>query len=211
MKKGILLLLLLVASIGSHAQLDGDGYYRVINNYTERYILVTDDKGNINLTDQTIDFHALVTMKLFSRVETDPASVIYIKEASAGKYSLQAQGTDTYKLTGAYMHIDLKNASAGTYWAYGQEAQAGVTVTRYLCDKDLTNKWGRVSQTDSGQVASNEIAEVQEGGQQRRFWRILPVNQNDGYYFGVAPALKVGNNYWQTFYAAFPFSFNGKS
>ena len=45
MKQIITALLAAILAISASAQLNGDGFYRVQNNMTERYIYVLDDKG----------------------------------------------------------------------------------------------------------------------------------------------------------------------
>ena len=48
MKKSIATLLSCAIAISASALINGDGYYRVHNAKTERYIYVLDDKGKLN-------------------------------------------------------------------------------------------------------------------------------------------------------------------
>ena len=49
MKKILLTAILGTACVaGAHAELEGDGYYRIQNYVTERYAYVTDNKGKID-------------------------------------------------------------------------------------------------------------------------------------------------------------------
>ncbi len=202
MKKLILAVMAMVA-LTAQAQLTGDGYYRVQNKHTSRYIIVINDKGSLNLTSQTADLSSLLTIKNFSNVESDPSSIIYIKEdgAGSGNYRLQSQGIDTYTMVGYYLH----QIQVGD--AYGVYASAQ-GLTKYLWEQDIYDKnWQLVE--DTGRVITPNPDQQKQLNKEpnRRLWYVKPVNQTDDQYFGVAPQTQVGSMYYQTFYAAFPFSF----
>ena len=97
MRKSILLALLFCTINCALAQLNGNGYYRVQNKQTQRYIRVIDNKGSVNLATTNADLGALETVKPFERVVSDPASIIYIEKAGDG-YNLKAQGTSSYNI-----------------------------------------------------------------------------------------------------------------
>ena len=174
--------MLLVLNI-MNAQMNGSGYYRVQNKVTERYIRVIDDKGSVDLATTNADLGALETKKHFSNVVSDPASIIYITPAGDG-YNMMAQGTSSYKIIGYY--VKLYKNSNGTYRAYAQHSG----LTKYLCDENTTY--------DEGVVLTNSNT--------TRDWYIKPVNEADGQYFALTPSLTIGNEYYTTIYAAFPFT-----
>jgi len=195
MKKAFLSLLLL-SSLAAGAQVS-DGYYRVLNKSSERYISVTHDKASISYSDKSADLSALLTMKGFETVETDPGSVIRLINSNGG-YILESQGINTYQMIGHYMKL---RESGDAYMAYA--SQSGFTL--YLWDEDFidTQTWTVV--VDSGYVSTKQ----NKNDNNRRLWYIKEVNQDAGQYFGVAPKLAVNGRYYQTFIAGFPFSFVG--
>ena len=107
MKKIILLFscFLTICMASTFAQIAGDGYYRVYNRYTTRYIYVYDATGSINVTKGTADMGAIQTRLNIETAYTDPASVIYIKcvDAENEKYDLKAQGTSVHDIFGYYV------------------------------------------------------------------------------------------------------------
>lgn len=183
MKKFPLFLLLLLTVNCAFAQFNGSGYYRVQNKVTERYIRVIDNKGSVNLSTTNADLGALETKKYFENVVSDPASIIYITPRGDG-YNFVAQGTSSYNIIG--YNVQLKKNSDGTYRAYASHAGA----TKYLCDENTTYP--------EGVVLTNST--------KTRDWYIKPVDQTDGQYFAFKPTITVGDGYYTTIYASFPFT-----
>ena len=68
----------------------GNGYYRICNFATSRYVYVTDNKDYYDLTHDKGDFQAIQLWKDINRAVPDPASVIFIEEVSAGQFDLKA-------------------------------------------------------------------------------------------------------------------------
>ncbi|MBO5932291.1 MAG: hypothetical protein J6Q19_01015 [Bacteroidaceae bacterium] len=79
--KKILLSFLTILFIANNlfAQLAGNGYYRVQNFKTGRYVYVIDNKGSVNINTTSVDMNAIILWKDFEKAASDPASVIYIK------------------------------------------------------------------------------------------------------------------------------------
>ena len=128
MKRISLLFIVAVCVASVHAQLKGDGYYRVQNEKTGRYLTVIDNRGSVNTQTTDADLNALRTVMDFKRVVSDPASIVYIKKMTKG-YDLQSQGMDTYAMINReLMVLDLED---GTYAAYATESG----MTKYLCDE----------------------------------------------------------------------------
>lgn len=183
MKRTTLLLAILLAVTVAHAQLSGDGYYRVQNVYTSRYARVIDSYGNIDVASTTADMTAIQTIKKFDNVCSDPASIIYIEKKSVG-YNLHCQGTNTYSIIGYYPLIS--DNGNGSYKTYAERAG----MVAYLADE--------ISSSDEGVVVSNS--------KKSRDWYILPFSQADERWFGVAPDINNGNVHALSFFAEFPFS-----
>ena len=185
MKRAYLLLTAILCAAVSSAQLAGDGYYRVQNVRTSRYIRVVDSYGSIDVASTTADMTAIQTIKNFENVCSDPASVVYIQKKSSG-YNLYCQGTDTYTIIGYYPLI--ADNGNGTYKTYAERAG----MVAYLADE--------ISLSDEGVVVSNS--------KNSRDWYILPINQTDEHWFGLTPDITAGGVRCMTFFAEFAYSFH---
>lgn len=187
MKKFTLLFFVLLAAFPVFAQLNGNGYYRVQNVVTERYVKVIDNRGSLNFASQTADLGAIKTIKYFDRVVSDPGTIIYIENVGSG-YDLHCQGTNTYKIIGYHTQIGAGSRKyTNSYYAYA--TKGGFTVR--LADMSSASK-------DEGLVGQNG---------NNIDWYIHPVSLDDGAYFGVAPSFQSEGQYYTSFYADFPFSF----
>ena len=185
-KKAFLCLALLTVSF-AHAQLNGDGFYRVQNNKTGRFVYVTDDKGRISMSTTSADLYAIILWRDFDKAVSDPASVIYIQKIGT-QYDLQSQGTGVHSIIGYYVNLGAN--SDGTYYAYATSSG----FTKYLGDSEF-------SDSPDGYLTS-------EGSGDYRKWKINPIKQDDGSYFGVKSEFKDSTGYFAPFFAAFPFSFS---
>ena len=183
MRKTILLALLFCTINCALAQLNGDGYYRVQNKQTQRFVRVIDNKGSVNLATTNADLGALETVKPFERVVSDPASIIYIEKVKDG-YDLKAQGTSSYNIIKYY--VKLRTYSGGIYRVYAQDG----SLVKYLRDENTTYDEGVVLTADGNPWD----------------WYIKPVNQVDGQYFALKPDVTVGGESYATIYASFPFT-----
>lgn len=184
--KLVFLALALATASAASAQLNGDGYYRIQNSKTERYIYVYDNKGSINFATTSADLNAVQLWKGFDKAVSDPASIIYIKKVSKDEYDLHSQGTSTYDIIG--YHVKIYKRSNGTYNTYA--TYSGSTI--YLSDVER-------SVSEDGSLDTN-------GSGEYRNWNIIPVTTDDGAYFGVKPDVAVGGNYYTTLYADFAFT-----
>jgi hypothetical protein len=194
MKRIKLLLLAVICTLAANAQLNGDGYYRVRSSLQQRYVRVLDNRGSINMQTTDADLDALCTQRSWNIVVSDPGSVIYIKKMSAG-YDLQSQGTGSY----AIISYEVRVADMGDnkYWCYASNG----AMTKYLADEKIVS-WAPDDIKERGHLVTN-IGPSQ--GEYLDF-DVLPVEPN-GCFFGLTPNVKVGDNYYQTFYADFPFNF----
>ena len=77
MKKIITAILAFIA-IPTTAQITGDGYYRIQNNGSERYITITDNIiTNVSASSSIVDYGNITTW-FWDNVKSNPASIIYI-------------------------------------------------------------------------------------------------------------------------------------
>ena len=192
MKKILLTAILGTACVaGAHAELEGDGYYRIQNYVTERYAYVTDNKGKIDFGATKVDAGAIQLWKGFDRAVSDPSSVIYIEHQSGYKYNLYAQGESLYNIFDQYLSVietPVKPGQTwdGTYFAYGTYSGAA----SYLCD-------GEASDLDRGLMTNTKVGDY-------RKWYIKPLSTDGDQYFGVKTEYKANGKNYATMYAGFP-------
>lgn len=176
------------------AQLKGDGYYRVQSAKQGRYVSVIDNRGRVDVSTTSADLGALRTVHGFERVVSDASSVIYIKKMTSG-YDLQSQGTGSYSIIS--YEVKITDLGDGCYWASASTAG----MTKYLKDEGISWMW---DDDDSRRIIGQVITVGTPTGDEAD-WYIKPV-ENDN-YFGLTPTVSVGSDYYQSFYAAFPFTF----
>ena len=168
------------------AQLSGNGFYRVQNNKSERYITINDDIiGQVNTSSTTADLSNIVTWRGFDYVKSNPASIIYI-ESVGSKYNLSAQGTSVYKIAGGRTYIDITDKGGNTYEF--SVSYSGAKIKLY--DDSKSADKGGVRQSSSDQSYA--------------LWRMLPINTSDN-YLGLQPTVQVGDSYYGTLYADYAF------
>ena len=187
MKNLFLSLFALAFSSAVLAQMPADGYYRIRNVGSTRYLTVKDNKGSIDVSSTSADLGAVELYKKFTSVVSDPGSVLYIDNVGSSNYRFVAQGTDTYKIIGYY--LKLKRNTDGSFKAYQEKSM----MLMYLCDaeKGTFNK---------GALGTNDK------GTNYRDWNFLPLDANGDNYFGLAPEVACGSDYYASFYASFPFT-----
>lgn len=176
----------LSSAFAQDSGIDGDGYYRVRNKGSQRYIYIRDNTGDYSL--DVVDYGALQLWKNIDRAVSDPSSVIYVKQVAAGKYDLQAQGTGAYRLVQHY--VDIAEKSDGSYEV--SASQSG--VTKYLSDISNSDVRERGTMGDGGKLNYRKwIAD-----------KVRSTNAEN--YFGVKPTVTIGGKRYRPFYADFPFT-----
>ena len=175
------------------AQLTQNGYYRVLNERTNRYITLIDNTAKVSTVSTSVDLGALQTIKGFDNVVSDPASIIYIRHEDSGvanQFSLAAQGTDTKKITGQYLTIQPSSTNRDAYWAGGNYSGMQLYLNDVLSYEDIS-----------------EIGTNSGPSDRARNWYILPVNKDiDNQYFGIKPDVAFNGKYYATILAYFPFN-----
>lgn len=186
MKKTILsLALACLTGLSAQAQLNGDGYYRIQNAITKRYMSLTDNHSDgVNYNNTSIEAAALLTIMNWDEVVTDPGTIFYIEKVG-NEYNLKGQGIDMHGMIGYYICLVQK----GEFYLATQ-TQKGVTV--YLNDD-----WDFTKGENLGHVLSI--------GSATKAWSIKPVN-TDNNYLGVKPIVKANGKYYASFYAGYPVS-----
>ena len=190
MKKITLLLLLACISIGTmHAQVKGNGYYRIQNATTERYMsLTTTETKGIIIQTTTVECKALLTKKKWDDVSTDPGTIFYIDNKGGDQYNIKNQGSSLYDMVNYYIRLKYyKDANVYRAW----QSKSGGKV--YLSELYNKNTLGR----DTCYVDNNTTETLN--------WKITAVDCEDN-YLGVKPTMSANGKYYASYYAGFPFS-----
>ena len=166
---------------------NGNGYYRIMNNATKRYIYVTDNKDYYDKSHDKEDFQAIQLWTDINRAVSSPGSVIYIEEVSSGSFDLRAQGTGVHSLTGFYVNVNRQ--SDGTYIV--SASRSG--VTKYLSDDETS------TYEEQGKMGTS-------GTTKYRKWIVDRITTDHASnYVGIKPTIQIEGTYYQPFYASFPF------
>ncbi len=187
-------LLAIVVSIAKSQDIDtgtgfiGNGYYRIHNLATQRYIYVTDNKDYYDITHDKEDFQAIQLWKNIEKAIYDPASVVYITQRNDVQYDLTGQGTGVHSLTGYYVNVSKKTDN--TY----EVSASKDNVTKYLYD----GKSSSTAQQGTLGTSGKDIS--------YRRWIVDKIDTNHAInYVGIKPTIELNGVYYQPFYAAFPF------
>ena len=176
-------------------QITGDGYYRVKNHATSRYVYLCDNTGSLDYVNMSADMGAIQLWRDGTTTNhlTNPAGVIYyrcVQTVSATEQAgdLQAQGTSVHAIIGHYVHIN-GNATTNRYQVFASSNG----ITKYLDDETTSTR------KEQGVVGTDNTGTY-------RMWNVHPMNQTDN-YLGVAPSVSANGKFYAPYYVAFPFSF----
>ena len=181
MKKIFTLLFMATMSLTAVAQLE-DGFYRIKNVSSERYIVMYDSYVLVNKITGTVNLTSLQTRKSFSSVRSHMGSVWYMQAKGDEKYDLFCQHSSLgANSDGFYPKLFLNN---GSYLIYGTYS----SWTKYLSDENDED-------TGEGNVSI-------EGNM--RHWEFIPLGGDN--YIGVEPETSADGYYWATFISGFAFT-----
>lgn len=180
--------LMAVLAFHASAQFMGDGFYRVQNYGTQRYLYLTDNTGSYDMKRDIGDFGALQLFTGKEKTISDPASVFYLKQYGS-QVDIQGQGTGIYRIVNRYVDLGTgTGAFKNTYTVSATE----MGITKYLDDEE-TNR-----DIDNGIVGTNRNSPY-------RNWLLFPIDTFGDNYFGITPTFSVNGKYYYPLYAAFPF------
>ncbi len=215
MKKLFTFITLAFAGAISAFSQPAEGYYRVKNAQTNRYVSIINDKidnanrGSLERGGSGNVF--ALRMKDQSEVISDPGSIIYLSPASEKEYILEGQGMNTYKMTNLYLTIftgtekradgiAIGSTLSGAYWMHGTASG----VRRYMFDTvtkvDIDYNW------DTNKVkgySCMEAAGVSKGLDAKANWYFNPID-NVTEYLGLTPEVEADGKYYTTIYCSFP-------
>lgn len=184
----------LFLSTAAFAQLDGNGYYRVKNTLSNRYVSILHDKSKTEMMSGTAELGALRSFVSWDIVCSDPSTIVYFDQTGTGTvankpckfFNLCGQGTSTIDIIN--FSLGVMDMGSNKYRCFARESG----TIFYLGDID--------SYTEGvGYLTSN-------GNSSNSNWNILPVTSTEDYYFGVKPTVEAEGKYYATMFADFGFS-----
>lgn len=179
-----------ISGLTAHAQFTSNGYYRVKNATTQRYMSLCDNHSRgVHVASTSVDAGALVTKKNFNEVLTDPGTVFYIENVSGTNYNISSQGANVYNMIQYY--IRLTKLNDGTYRAWQKDNSSGQII---------------ILSDENDYFYGKDISYVNSLTKDAQRWYILPVNTEEN-YLGVKPNIEANGKYYATFFAETPFSF----
>lgn len=189
--KKTLSLLIMAVSCAFHAQAQlANGYYRVQNTYTDRYISIEDNNpANYPISKSTgsVEMGGIKTYKPGTKVTTSPSTILYVTNVSGNQYDIVGQGTSIHYISGGRFYINLAVQSDGSYQAYG--SAYGVKV--YLKDDSDPDKQEATLKPNSRSTKAMN-------------WWAKKVDTSTE-YLGIQPDFELDGKYYGSIYASFPF------
>lgn len=185
MKRKVLISLFSILTAFQATAQVANGYYRVQNNASSRYITLRDNAvGTVDYSSTNVDLSNIVTWSGFDKVKSNPASIIYVEQHDS-KYDLKVQGTGIYAITGGRTYLELRPKDSG-----------------YILAVTYNGMEGRLY--DSEEDVDGEGYVKRSGNSAYQYWSFIPVDTENN-YIGLQPTVQVGDNYYGTLYASYPF------
>lgn len=172
-----------------------NGYYRIQNAVTKRYIAVHDNKDMSNRAGGTINMDlGAIALISESEAQSDPGTIILLEKKGSMYYNLKAQGTDIYQImnrneTNFAISYAGDREGKPTYSAVIRATASAGSATAYLDDE---GGWlGIDNQTTSA-------------------WFVEPIEAGEG--LEINASLKDEDTYFKPFYSSFAYKLpNGVS
>ena len=169
-------------ALTASAQL-ADGFYRVKNVSSGRYIVMYDGYVFKNAATGSVNLKALQTVENWGTVSSHMGSVWYMKNIGGVQYDMYCQSSSLGAKGNFYPSI---LAIGGNYQIYGTYEG----FTKYLNDESNEDEGGYVSISGS-----------------RPDWSFIPIGGDN--YVGIQPETTADGYYWATFMSGFPFTLSG--
>jgi len=160
-----------------------DGFYRVKNKDSGRYIVMYDGYVFKNTATASVNLKALQTVEDWGTVSSHMGSVWYMKNIGGAQYDMYCQSSSLGAKGNFYPSII---ELGGYYQIYGTYEG----FTKYLNDESNEDEGGFVSISGS-----------------RPDWSFIPIGGDN--YVGIQPETTADGYYWATFMSGFPFTLSG--
>lgn len=192
MRKYFIAACLSLLTISSYADLNGNGYYRVMNYGSSRWANLVDNYASVDFFAGTADLHSLELTNNEEAIISDPGSIVYITAKGGNQYDVAAQGITLESLVDNNISIRANGTSTDgqtLYMLYGTYKG----VTKYIGDSNL-----RISQ-ELGNASLNAT------DPDFNKWYIIPVNVSSDNYFGIKPTVETNQGYYTSMFTSFAY------
>lgn len=191
MKKILISSLLCAFTLTAFATLNGNGFYRIKNYGSSRWIHLVDNKASVNFIAGSADLHSLQLTNNTEEIIQDPGSIVYITRLAGNQYDVSSQGVTLGNLVDTTLTI-VENGNAdgqGLYLMSGTYKG----VTKYIGDANT--------------IVSQETgyASVNVSVPKFRQWMIIPVESNSDNYFAVKPEIKANDKFYTSLFTSFAY------
>lgn len=194
-----------------------NGYYRMQNVVSGRYIKIIDDKAEqLDMHSLKADVGALCTMKSDETSVSDPSMIMYLKYVESTikanqvvdqTFNIYAQGVDIVSIlrsfgsaTDGYKGIRIKKVN-GKYRAFQDASVGGTSGRAFLWDKSPALFYLSTIEASALSDKDPDFSKID--------WNIIAVDSNDdSNYFGITPNVTVGGKHYYPLFMPFPFSFH---
>jgi hypothetical protein len=190
--------LILTATFALTASAQDDGFYRIKNTLTGRYLSIEDTNPynyKVSVQSTSVNVAGIRTHADWDWVSTAPSTVVYLDKLDNGQYDIVGQGTSIYELSGNQLALDIIPQSDGSYKIQGTGTYSGTSMTVSLRD----NEDGPDDDPDECFVFADS-----KPGKGGRGWSLIPVTTDDN-YISIEANVKTDAGYWGSIYAGFPF------
>lgn len=193
MKKFLFALSLSGMFFTAFANLNGNGYYRVMNFGSSRWANLIDDKASVDFFAGSADLHSMQLTNDTEAILSSPGSVVYINQVANNQYDVAAQGVTLESLVDNTIKIQANGTSSANnqtlYRIYGTYKG----VTKYIGDSNI------ITIEEFGNASLN-VSNVNFNK-----WYIMPLDAASDNYFGAVPSVTAGNNYYTTLFTSFAY------
>ena len=189
MKKNILFSLVLscLTVLPAAAQIFGEGFYRIQNVGTKRYIGIVDNASYTQTNAGNPELGALLSYGDLDYVRSTPSTIVYINDITpdGAGYScnIWAQGTSVYELAGMKINVAPSKSVANSYRCYG--SYKGNII--YLSDEDDIY--------DPGMIMSTQKVNLD--------WYVVPISSGTDNYTTVNPSVSAGGKNYANYFSGF--------
>lgn len=174
------------SNMTAFAQSLTEGFYRVQNNGSQRYLYVKDCTGDVSTLGADMD--AIELWPNLDAAISDPGSVMYL-EKHDNAWDITSQATGVYEMTNRYMSISYDGKFCQVYNSGQYLYEIGTSM--------FNPQQGRIGAKTTGEMP---------GKSQFRLWNATKIDSNSDNYFGFKPTVKAGTKNYAPFYADFAYT-----
>ena len=180
-------------AFNSYADINGNGYYRVMNYGSSRWATLVDNYAAVDFFAGAADLHSLVLTNNKDEILSDPGSVVYLTNKSGYQYDIASQGVTLESLVNNTISIRANGKgenNQNVYMIYGTYKGA----TKYIGDANI--------------MTYQELGKASINVSNAKFnkWYFIPMDVNSDNYFGAVPTVTTSNGLYTTLFTSFAYT-----